>query len=198
MFSDISLRTLDDGNAGECTLSLRVLADIARNEPTRIISALECPMIAVQDQDFPLNRYALHFPDNEQSMSYISSALSTDRAAWVGTLGSPGFGLELYPMLDMCWGIAQTKNASSWLHVDANGLGTALTGKCGAKAWFLGKFKDKYRTSYAGVFDAWVEHGSNTSWLDFEVVILDPSQTLYVSQFIQIVRRLPYILHTVI
>ena len=66
------------------------------------------------------------------------STFSSDVEAWLVTDGLPYCDQEaFYPTADMRWGLAATKGARHWIHVDSDGLGTNVDLLCGGRFWLL-------------------------------------------------------------
>ena len=66
------------------------------------------------------------------------STFSSDIEAWLVTEGLPYCDHEaVYPTPDMRWGLAATKGARHWIHVDSDGLGTIVDVLCGGRWWLL-------------------------------------------------------------
>jgi hypothetical protein len=60
--------------------------------------------------------------------------------AWQRTRQSPIFSKDAVPPIDeLVWATTATKNATSFLHIDANGLGTIVDSVAGTKYWVIGK-----------------------------------------------------------
>lgn len=72
-----------------------------------------------------------------QRLADILSWFSSNETAWQQTLGVKGLARIPPPNDDTSWATTATKNATSWFHVDANGLGTEVTNVCGEKYWVL-------------------------------------------------------------
>jgi hypothetical protein len=66
------------------------------------------------------------------------STFSSDVEAWLVTDGLPYCDQEVfYPTADMRWGLAATKGARHWIHIDSDGLATNVDVLCGIRWWLL-------------------------------------------------------------
>jgi hypothetical protein len=57
--------------------------------------------------------------------------------AWQQTRGLKGFVRENPPMDDLVWGTTALTGATSWIHMDANGLATQVQITAGSKYWVV-------------------------------------------------------------
>jgi len=90
---------------------------------------------AVQTEDGPILN-ALSFPKSLSGMD--PSAFSSEVEAWELTERMKFCPVEArFPVGDMRWGLAATRGARHWMHIDADGLGTFLDTKAGTKLWIL-------------------------------------------------------------
>lgn len=109
----------------------------------------------------------------------------TDCAAWKATKGAKGCAQEeTPPYSSIRWGLAATKGALSWLHLDSNGFNTYVDTKSGFKWWIIGRRKGEEHCfeSFSEVeafFDGnhHVERPDAEKW-DFEAVLLLPGTRL--------------------
>jgi hypothetical protein len=63
------------------------------------------------------------------------SDLASDQYAWAQTSGSAGFCITQPPSSELGWGTVGTAGATSWLHIDTEGMGTSSQLLTGAKYW---------------------------------------------------------------
>lgn len=77
--------------------------------------------------------------DLPRSLSAVTgSQLTSEVSAWRATQDRP-FCKDSYPTADNYWELVATKGARSWMHIDADGLGTRFEVGCGAKWMVLGR-----------------------------------------------------------
>lgn len=80
------------------------------------------------------------------------------------------------------------KNATSWIHIDANGLATAVDGVTGTKFWVICRPRRELvkrgspgdLSSMFAFSDSQVDEASSSSF-DHEAVVIQPGTVLYVS-----------------
>jgi hypothetical protein len=65
------------------------------------------------------------------------SELASDQYAWAQTSGSAGFCITQPPSSELGWGTVGTAGATSWLHIDTEGMGTSSQLLTGAKYWVV-------------------------------------------------------------
>jgi len=70
------------------------------------------------------------------------SSISSEVEAWRMTEGmifcpSEGSSRAEFPVSEMRWGLAATRGARHWIHIDSDGLGTFIDVKCGGKWWVV-------------------------------------------------------------
>jgi hypothetical protein len=70
---------------------------------------------------------------------FPSSCLASHERAWQECRGREPYLFSNSLADDLAWATAATKHATSWMHVDDDGLGTAVTVKTGAKYWVVGR-----------------------------------------------------------
>ena len=109
----------------------------------------------------------------------------TDSAAWKATKGAKACPQdESPPYSAIRWGLAATKGALSWLHLDSNGFNTYVDTKSGFKWWIVGRRKgeEHYFKSFSeaeAFFDGHYQIDSPyTEKWDFEAVLLPPGSRL--------------------
>lgn len=90
------------------------------------------------------------------------------------------YAVEPYPAHVMRWGLAATKNAHHFWHIDSDGFGSYMFLECGLKVFFFGKPKDfGSNYSYASFQDGILFTTTfqpdvvNSNLWDFEYVVLD-------------------------
>lgn len=95
--------------------TLRGLYETSRTESGAILNALSFPL----------------------SLSGVNvSAMSSEVEAWRSTQGELFCPPEVqFPVGDIRWGLAATKGARHWIHIDSDGFGTYLDVQCGGKWW---------------------------------------------------------------
>lgn len=92
---------------------------------------------------------------------------------------------------DMLWGTAATRNATSWLHIDDYGLGTAIKLMAGKQYWVLARPKKdrcpaEHRNAYGDLSSrnafppGWDASQPGDKYWDYEGVVLEPGDMLYV------------------
>jgi len=72
-----------------------------------------------------------------------NSALASNQTAWIQTRGNKGFSRSEPPVDDVFWATTALAGATSWLHMDADGFGTAIDCLAGSKYWLLAKTNPK-------------------------------------------------------
>ena len=126
--------------------------------------------------------------DLPRSLSGVTASYYTSEvSAWLATQDRP-FCKRSYPTADNYWELVTTTGAQSWMHIDADGLGTWFEVVCGAKWIVIGRpplpdedgddfihhfFSD--RRPFTGDFA--VEDSSSAGW-QYEGVYLAPGTTL--------------------
>jgi hypothetical protein len=74
----------------------------------------------------------------------FSRHLYSHSFAWQQTRGAPGFYSDsMIPQDHLLWATAALQNATSFLHIDANGLATAIDQVTGTKYWVLARQRRK-------------------------------------------------------
>jgi hypothetical protein len=64
--------------------------------------------------------------------------MSSEIEAWRVTEGEPFCVPESqFPVGEMRWGLAATRGARHWIHIDSDGLGTFIDVQCGGKIWIV-------------------------------------------------------------
>jgi hypothetical protein len=135
--------------------------------------------------------------DLPRSLSGVTASHYTSEvSAWRATQDRP-FCKDNYPTSDNYWELVATKGARSWMHIDADGLGTRFEVACGAKWMVIGcprhagedtgedtgdHFNHNFfsdRRLFTGDFA--VEDASSAPW-QYEAVYLSPGTALYVQQ----------------
>ncbi|KAG6913938.1 hypothetical protein DXG01_003397 [Tephrocybe rancida] len=107
--------------------------------------------------------------------------LFSDKVAWDHTTAKAG---ENYPTSDMRWALASSGWTQHRWHQDSNGFATVVTVQSGIKWWYIGsprKGIDPSRDS-GGILrflDGFDLDESNSSRLDVEVVVLTPTDWLF-------------------
>jgi hypothetical protein len=125
---------------------------------------------------------------------FTCSHLASNEQAWQATRDLPAMLAMNFPSDDMQWGTAATSNATSYLHLDDYGLATVVKNMAGRKYWVVARPKnneDPDRPRYAQgdlasrlAFAAhWDSSKPGDKYWDFEGVVLEPGDTLYVSRF---------------
>jgi len=107
---------------------------------------------------------------------------STDSAAWRATKGRrESADSEAPPVADIRWGLAATKGAVHWWHIDSDGFGTYLDVITGCKWWIVAKQKDKApafgsTSLFLGRYEL---EEPNTDLWDLEAILLQPGTRLW-------------------
>jgi hypothetical protein len=94
----------------------------------------------------------------------IFSYLSTDRAAWQATRGFPGHA-KTSPLDQLMWATATMKHATSHMHIDAQGLATAIDTLAGARYWVVAHARG-------------MQSAESLASSDLEAVVLTPGTLL--------------------
>lgn len=156
----------DDYSQQQKIGTLHQILEASRRENGRILNALDLP----------------------RSLSGVTgSHYASEVSAWRATQDRP-FCNGRYPTADNNWELVATKGARSWLHIDADGLGTRFEVVCGAKWIVIGRpplvdedgdeiinhfFSD--RRLFAGDFA--VEDAGSAPW-HYEALYLAPGTAL--------------------
>lgn len=156
----------DDYSKQQKTGTLGQILNASRREHGRILNALDLP----------------------RSLSGVTcSPYASDLSAWRATQDQP-FCNSSYPTADNYWELVATRGARSWMHIDADGLGTRFEVACGAKWIVIGRppFKDEDKDDVNFSFfsdrrlfadDFAVEDASSALW-KYEAVYLAPGTAL--------------------
>ena len=141
---------------------------------------------------------ALSFPLPLTGVSW--TPLSSEVEAWRSTVGQLFCPSEAqFPVGDIRWGLAATKGARHWIHIDSDGFGTYLDVQCGGKWWItFNPPAEKDKAAFADVFqfldnfETNAEDGSywalaaqnneTTAWIA-EAIYLSPGTRLWVPFF---------------
>lgn len=109
--------------------TLKDMLEISRRgDNSMIVNALDCAMGFQSGRTAPT---PLRF-----------SVLASDDKATMVTQGA--VGLENINLSDQTmWGLAATKNATSWVHVDDDGFATMVSVETGSKYWVLGRHRQR-------------------------------------------------------
>jgi hypothetical protein len=71
-------------------------------------------------------------------LKYFSCrSLASNQIAWQHTRCSPGMVPDNPPSDHLIWATTATKGATSWTHIDSNGLGTFVDNIVGSKYWVV-------------------------------------------------------------
>jgi hypothetical protein len=157
----------DDYSAQQKVGTLAQILSASRRERGRILNALDLP----------------------RSLSGVNASHYTSEiSAWRASQDRP-FCKDTYPTADNYWELVATKGARSWMHIDADGLGTRFEVSCGAKWIVIGRppladedddglniyrfFSD--RRLFTGDFA--VEDASSAVW-QYEALYLAPGNAL--------------------
>jgi hypothetical protein len=144
--------------------TLSQILSASRREHGRILNALDLP---------------------RSLAGVIGSHYTSEVSAWRATQDDI-FCNEKYPTSDNYWELVATRGARSWMHIDADGLGTRFEVACGAKWIVIGRpplddgplnFLDflSDRSLYTGNFA--VEDAASVTWA-YEAVYLSPGTAL--------------------
>ena len=107
----------DDYSKQQKIGTLAQILNASRRERGRILNALDLP----------------------RSLSGVTgSHYTSEVSAWRATQDRP-FCKDSYPIADNYWELVATRGARSWMHIDADGLGTRFEVKCGAKWMVIGR-----------------------------------------------------------
>ena len=122
---------------------------------------------------------ALQFPMPEEGLGH--HRCSTDSVAWRATKGRSGSSeYESPPLADIRWGLAATKGAVHWWHIDSDGFATYIDVVAGYKWWIVAKEKDTgLSLGHTSIFSAdyQLEEPNNGLW-DVEAILLEPGTRL--------------------
>jgi hypothetical protein len=152
--------------------TLTQILNASRQEHGRILNALDLP----------------------RSLSGVAASYYTSEvSAWLATQDRP-FCKGSYPTADNYWELVATRGARSWMHIDADGLGTRFEVVCGAKWIVIGRppLADENGDDFINHFfsdirlftgDFAVEDASSASW-QYEAVYLAPGTALYVQKVV--------------
>jgi len=161
--SDQSIPIKNDYSVQLCTGTLEHVLESAKKGGA-IINALSFPL--------PLSEIR-------------KSMLSSDVEAWLITEGLPYCDQDAaYPTADMRWGLAATKGAQHWIHIDCDGLATVVDVLCGGRWWLLFTPGENFDLTNFGdtdqfFFDFDVTHPPD-HWA-VEAVYLQPGTRLWVA-----------------
>lgn len=130
-----------------------------QNDELKIVNAL----------DFPL-----------ASASHPPTAITSDLAAFIGTLDMPFCGRDVpFPVMSCRWGLAATSGAFHLWHVDCNGFGTYIDTQVGYKWWVIARPKQPSDFSGTSLFTQEFElNEANEELWDLEAVLLVPGSRL--------------------
>ena len=106
---------------------------------------------------------------------------STDSAAWRATEGRrESSDAEAPPLADVRWGLAATKGAVHWWHVDSDRFGTYLDIITGNKWWIVAKEKDNGLTfgSTSLFLSTYQLEEPNTDLWNVKAILLEPGTRL--------------------
>ena len=104
----------------------------------------------------PLAGISVPVPPQYRQVFYIKSIRTTNNLisclasheyAWEETRGRAGLRIKSPLNDDLVWDTAATKFATTWLHIDDQGFGTAITVASGGKYWVLGRRNQAYECS---------------------------------------------------
>jgi hypothetical protein len=109
-----------------------------KSEGARILNALDLPMGGIDVGTTAQYLYE-QFSIDYTILKMISRSLATNQTAWQQTRGLKGFVRDNPPVDDLIWGTATLAGATSWVHMDANGLATHVQIVNGAKYWVIFK-----------------------------------------------------------
>jgi hypothetical protein len=102
-----------------------------------ILNVLDIPLGQEYRQYLPYE-YWLSYDFIQSTDPYVSRHLYSHSFAWQQTRGVPGFYTDSkMPQDHLLWATAASRNATSFPHIDANGLATALDEVTGTKYWVL-------------------------------------------------------------
>jgi hypothetical protein len=121
----------------------------------------------------------LYFP---LPLSAIKDPLSSETEAWRLTEGLPFCKSKaVYPTSEMRWGLASTRCARHWTHIDSDGLATFVDVINGEKIWILLKPYLDGEPDPSGHIDVYLEDFNpaqvNPTW-EAEAVLLTPGTRL--------------------
>jgi len=86
-----------------------------------------------------------------------------------------------YPTPDVRWGLAATRGARHWIHIDCDGLCTVIDLLTGAKIWFLYSPDPRYHAGIFGDIDQFLHDFDVTNpskYWAVEAVYLQPGTQL--------------------
>jgi hypothetical protein len=116
----------------------------------------------------------------------LSRHLASHQCAWQFTKGKEGLLNINAPIHRLKWSILATAGATSWIHIDANGLATLIYMSAGRKYWLVGKQKrewyGKKNLGDIGAMEAfgkdWAPDGDGIENFEWEGVLLEPGHSL--------------------
>jgi hypothetical protein len=110
--------------------------------------------------------------------------LNSHSFAWQQTRGAPGFPVDSqFPVDHLIWATAAMANATSYLHLDANGLATAIDGVTGTKYWALARQRMPGSIGNMASIRAFGETEVDEAGADIfshEAVMIQPGTVLFV------------------
>ncbi|KAG6906717.1 hypothetical protein DXG01_012460 [Tephrocybe rancida] len=143
-----------------CVSTLRQVMDSVNSENPKSLNVLD---IAVKSDKIP------------------EQPLFSNKVAWDHTTAKAG---ENYPISDMRWALASSGWTQHRWHQDSNGFATVVTVQSGMKWWYIGSPRKGIDPSQdsGGILcflDGFDQDESNSSHLDVEVMVLTPSDWLF-------------------
>lgn len=117
----------------------------------------------------------------------IASHLCSHVVAWQQTRGVTGYPRADLPADHLFWATAAMKNATSWTHIDANGLGTVVDGATGTKYWVMCRRRSGSTapglpgdmSSMFGLASTEIDQ-SGVEYFEHEAVVIKPGTVLWV------------------
>jgi hypothetical protein len=119
----------------------------------------------------------------------FTSHLASNEQAWQATHDLLAMMQVGFPVDEMLWGTAATKNVTSWLHIDDYGLGKIVMNIARKKYYIIGRPKhdqieDQYCNAHGDLSSrnafpsGWDASLPGVGFWDFEGVLLEPGDTL--------------------
>jgi hypothetical protein len=153
----------------------------------RILNILDIPMGDVNVPNIPQygQVFLLH---NFQRLTKSPRWLASNETAWQQTVGMKGLVRGPPPTNSTEWATTATRNATSWPHLDANGLGTQVDNVAGMKYWVLFNRRRDLPSntslgnmaSIGGLPDEFEPWSAMSDSFEHEAVVLQPGSLLSV------------------
>lgn len=107
--------------------------------------------------------------------------MATNEVAWHYIPDPKEVSNESMPLDHTRWGLANTGHSHSLIHVDGDGVNTAIAPQTGSKLWFIASPRKKHEASAptdVRAFEQWDVHGPNIRTYKYESILLKPQDVL--------------------